>query len=181
MLRSKDVLILVVTLLCLAAFAAVLAWVVPAIDKRWGTKDVCPLRMIGMSMKAYAGDHDGKFPESFGVMLKEGYLTIPRTFVNRHSGSRVPDNFPGYDEVKDADLAMLHQVHDFGDYALARYVSNHSPADAIIVYERRVIYDGVRGCFFNDGHVEWISEDEFQRQIEAQETKLREGQKKEAE
>jgi len=175
MQRGNQVTILAVTLLCLAALAAVLAWVVPAIDKRWGTKDVCPLREIGISMKMYAGEHEGKFPESFGVMLKEGYLTTPKVFVNRHSGSRVPDDFPGCDEPKDADLAMLHQVHDFGDYALARYVSNHCSGDVIIVYERRVIYDRLRGCFFNDGHVEWISEDQFQEQIRKQEGELRQG------
>ena len=167
----------VIILFVIAVCVGVVVWMLPPVGRaigRWRGHKTCTLRGIGLALFQYAGDHDDKFPESFGVLLKEGYVTVPRVFVNPYSGSKVPADFPGYEHLKDADLATLNRVHDFGDYALARGVSHAEDWDAIVVYEKRVIYRGTRGCFFNDGHTQWIPEAEFQKRLKAQQAKMRE-------
>ena len=127
------------------------------IGRRWGPRP-CDLLHIAMAMNQYAADHDDRYPESFGLLFKEGYISTPKVFVNVHTGTRVPPDFPPppYDNVA---VEVLDRVHDFGDYALVRGVRGDDQAHFIIVHEKRDIYLGERGFVCNDGHRQWLPED----------------------
>lgn len=174
--RERYVLAGVFLLVVILAAAFIVVWpsMVRALHSRgWVGNKQCNAREIGLAMIMYASDHDGRYPESFGVLLKEGYLIAPRTFINDFSGSRVPTDFPEWRRLKQADLSVLNRVHQFGDYAMVKGLRHSDDPNSVLVYESRQIYKGLRGCFFNDGSLHWIPEEQFQKRMKAQEAKLR--------
>ncbi len=121
------------------------------------------IRQIGLAMFQYAGDHDDKFPDSFGVLLHDGYLTTPKVFLC--PSSRRVYNFPDkLLDFKNADVKDLDKaLEPFLSYVRVSGIDHTADAETIILYEK----DGAhtregRNCFFNDGHVEWVWEDRFQ-------------------
>ena len=99
-------------------------------------------------------------------MLKERYITTPKVFVHLMTANEVPEDFPT--DLENAHPAVLRQVHDWGDYAIAPGVTASSHADCILIYERKPIWPGERGCFFIDGRVQWLPEAEFQERMKKQ-------------
>jgi hypothetical protein len=139
---------------------------------------------IGLAMHQYAGDHAGQYPASFGVLMKEGYITTYRVFLCPSSKDRPAEGFPT-DSPSDfgkQDLAVLNTVEDWGSYVLVKGLKHEGRPDVIVVYDKAGHHKGEgRNCFFDDSHVQWLSETEFQEHMKVQEAKLREAPKKEVE
>jgi len=162
---ERKVIWVLVLVLVVGAIAVAGPPILSVMAKKYGGRS-CTLREIGLAMFQYANEHDQRCPADFGVLLGEHYLMTAVVFVHPLSGNRVPADFPT--DFANAHPAVLHQVHDWGDYALAPGVAPDSGADTIIIYERKAIYPGERGCYFNDGHVQWLPEAEFQERMRAQ-------------
>jgi hypothetical protein len=128
---------------------------------------------IGLMMTQYAEDHEGDYPPSLGVLLKEGYLTTVKVFLCPSSTDKLPGDFPK--DLKNADLAVLNQIEDFGSYAYVKGLRHENSAEMIILYDKPGHHrrEG-RNCLFDDGHVEWLAEAEFQKRMKEQEARLRE-------
>ena len=126
-------------------------------------------RQVGLALFQYAGDHDDAFPESLGALLKEGYLKNPKVFVCPSSARRaVARGFPEGDFTK-IDAAQLAKFDELGDYVLVKGISHADRPDWIILHEKDGAHHGEgRNCFYNDGHVQWLSEVEFQKAMAAQ-------------
>ena len=106
------------------------------------------IRQVGVAMLIYAEEHNGSYPESFGVLLKAGPFLSPRTFICPASGNKVPEDFP------------------------KKGLSHAGREDIIVLYEKPGHHRASgRNCFFDDGHVEWLSEAEFQAQMRRQRPK----------
>ena len=131
-------------------------------------------RQIMLSMIQYAGDHDDKFPESMGVLLKENYLNSPKVFFHPGRGN-VTKRLAGFPtDLTDAPLEELNKIEELSDYAIVKGVQHTDDADMIVVYEK----DGVnrqnrRICAFNDGHVQELPEPVFQQMLKDQQEKLK--------
>ena len=129
------------------------------------------VRQIGLAMIQYAGDHDDKFPESLGELLQMGYLTTPRVFICPSGKERIPPGFP--QDLKNADLAVLNQVEQFGSYVMVKGITHAAPADFIILHDKDGAHRGEgRNCFHNDGHTRWYSEAGFQQKMKEQREKM---------
>lgn len=130
------------------------------------------VRQIGLAMFQYAGDHDDAFPDSFAVLLKEGYLNSSKVFLAPNSGTRLPADFPAGD-FPNADLEKLKAIDAVSDYEMVKGITHADDAEFIVVYEKRSFYRGMRTCFFNDGHVQSMPERQFQRTMADQTAKMR--------
>ena len=129
------------------------------------------IRQVGVAMLIYAEEHNGSYPESFGVLLKAGPFLSPRTFICPASGNKVPEDFPK-EGLQDADLSVLIRVDAWSDYVIVKGLSHAGREDIIVLYEKPGHHRASgRNCFFDDGHVEWLSEAEFQAQMRRQRPK----------
>ena len=136
------------------------------------------IRQVGLAMLVHAQDHHDRYPETFGVLLKEGYLTSTKVFVCPSSGTKVPEDFPS-ENFKDVDLNVLDRVDEWSDYVMVHGVTPDSPRDFILLHEKRGSHNGEGGnCFFNDGVTQWLSEAEFREQMKAQQARMREMREK---
>jgi prepilin-type processing-associated H-X9-DG protein len=125
------------------------------------------IRQIGLAMIQYAGDNDDAFPKSLGELLKRGYITSARVFVCPSGPGQIPKDFP--QDFKAADLAELNKVEEFGSYVMVKGITHAADATAVILYEKDGAHGGEgRNCMFNDGHVEWMWEPEFQELLREQ-------------
>jgi hypothetical protein len=151
-------------------------------DENRGPQCYRNVQQIGYSLIGYAGVHDGMFPASLGVLMKEGYLTSWKPFICPSSKDRPPEGFPtdSQTDLKKQDLAVLNTVEDWGSYVYVKGLKYENRPDVIVLYEKAG-HHGERGrcCFFDDGHVQLLSETEFQDHMKAQETELREMSPKE--
>ena len=130
------------------------------------TASMARMRKLGVALIAYAHDHEGRFPDSWGELLKEVYLVYPAALVCPVSGNTVPDDFPK--DPKKAELAALKRADEFSDYVLIKGVSQTKAGDLILAHEKRPFVDEGRCCLFVDGHVEWLAEADFQKRIKTQ-------------
>ncbi|HUW59050.1 MAG TPA: hypothetical protein VMZ92_20605 [Planctomycetota bacterium] len=169
----------IVVIAVLLAVLAVFLWPV-RVNGPPGWQSVCMnnIRQIGFAMLLYAGEHDGRYPESLGVLLKEEPLLSPKTFICRASGNKVPVDFP---KVRPAnpDLSMLDGVDAWSDYVMVKGINHAGRKDVIVLYEKPGRHKGDgRHCFFDDGHVERLSEADFQERMKTQEARMPEMREK---
>ncbi|HUV38482.1 MAG TPA: hypothetical protein VMY39_02665, partial [Planctomycetota bacterium] len=56
------------------------------------------------------------------------------------------------------------------DYVIVKGVRADSPGHWILLHDKSAENHKGQGrhCFFNDGHVQWLTEDDFQRRMKAQ-------------
>jgi len=135
-------------------------------------------RLIGVAMMRYAEEHDNQYPDDFAVLLRQGYLTTLNVFVCPSRRKGIPREFW---EAEPKTIAA-EELQKGNCYELVPGATPAWPYDTIILHDKEGNHRGAgRNCFFNDGHVEWLSEAEFQRRMRAQEAKLREMRKKEVE
>jgi len=131
------------------------------------------IRQIGLAMIMYAQDHEGAYPSSFGVLLKGGYLPTPRLLICPASEDCIPEDFP--EDFKSADLHVLDSVEQWGSYVMVKGLTHEGRKDVIILHDKPGNHGGEgRNCYFDDGHVRWLPEAEFQRHMKVQQVKLRE-------
>ena len=136
------------------------------------------IRQIGLAMFQYAGDHDGRFPDSFGALLKEGYLTTAKVFICPSSGNKVPEDFPS-ESFEEADLSVLNRVDEWTDYVMVRGITHADPALFIVIHEKWGSHEGEgTNCFFNDGHVKWYPREAFEKLLSEQQAKIRQMRQK---
>jgi len=125
------------------------------------------IRQIGIATLQYAHDHDGRNPDSFGVLLKEGYLTTDSVFICPSGSRELPWTFPT--DFKAARLEDLNTVGDWGDYVLVKGLDKRRDSELILIYEKDGAHQGEgRNVFFADGHVQWHSEERFREMMAKQ-------------
>jgi len=147
------------------------------------------IRMLGLSLIQYAVDHEGRLPDSFGDLLKQGYLTTTRCFICPSSSAKVPADFPW--DYKSADVKVLSTADNWSSYAIVKGVTLEGKLKLVILYEKTPahLYREVRHlasswwgrrfgkfpddtpgrfCAFSDGHVEWLPEAKFQERMKKQ-------------
>ena len=175
-------------------FAAILAaaFIIPALSRAKETGPGPPrgrclmnVRQIGHTMIQYAIDHDGEYPPSLGVLMKDGYLTTWKLFICPSSEDRIPEEFSydapyASDRARTLDLDALNRVEEFGSYVMVKGLKHVGREDIIVVYEKAGNHrEAGRNCFFDDGHAKWLPEDEFQEHMKAQKAKFRDMDRKE--
>jgi prepilin-type processing-associated H-X9-DG protein len=88
------------------------------------------LKQIGVASFVYAADHDGQFPTSFEVLMKEAEMS-PKSFEN----PRKPDGFAG------------------PDYILVQGLTRKASAEMVLAYENpEFIRDDQINVLYADGH-----------------------------
>lgn len=129
------------------------------------------LRQIGTAIRLYAVDHSGQRPDSLARLLKTGHLTGTKVLVCPASNTQIPEDFPT--DFEAADLADLEPIDDIADYVIVPDLADNAPNDFIMAYERHQHGDaGARYVCFCDGHVKWLSEEKFQRRMDAQRRRM---------
>ena len=154
------------TVIVAAYIALIIAVVVVSDCLNWGNYSwrmacLTNIRHVGMACRQYADDHEGRYPASFGALLKEGYLTTTTVFFCPSILTEPPADFPA--DFKAAPLDALNRIDEASDYVLLHGVDGHTDNDVIVVYERDGAHEGEgRSVFFADGHVRWQNEPKFQ-------------------
>ena len=129
------------------------------------------VRNIGQSMFMYAGDHDDAFPKSFGVLLNDGYITTTKVFICP-SGRGAIRPFP-IEDFKAAKVADIdRELEPICSYVMVPGITHAADADALVLYEKDNHGGAGRNCFFNDGHVKWYPEWQFQELLAEQKKRL---------
>lgn len=139
---------------------------------RWNVKT------IGEAVLRYETEHENRLPDSLGILLKEGYVEEMRTFF---CPSKAEWQTLSRQQFDPADASVLKRVDADSDYAIVKRHSPAAPPDAIIVYEKACNHAAGRSCFFKDGTTSWLSEEDFQERIKAQEAQIRERTRKDVE
>jgi len=138
------------------------------------------VHQIGLAMVEYADAHEGNYPPSLGTLMQEGYLTTQKVFFCPSSGHRMPPDFPV--DLKKADLPVLNQIEKFGSYEMVKGLRHENRSNVIVLYDKPDNHGSAgRNCFFDDGHVRWFEEVDFEKQIKQQKAALREVQQKKGE
>ncbi len=106
-------------------------------------KSVCRsnLQRIGLAFHVYLSDHAQEFPDSLDDLVK--YLEGREALICPASGQE------GYVYEKPA----------------IPFAKTAVPAYVIIVYDKARNHEGGRNVLFLDGHVQWLTEEEFQSQL----------------
>lgn len=130
------------------------------------------VRFLGLSAVQYADDHEGKYPQSLGVLMHEGYITTTEFFICWSGHDRWPADFPW--DFKNSEVKALDQVEEFGSYVYVKGLRHEKRPDVMIFYDKPGHHQGQgRNCFFDDGAAKWLPEAEFQKRIIEQEANLR--------
>ena len=115
-------------------------------------------RQIGLAMLQYSSEHDGEFPKTFGLLVKEGYLTTFKVFVCPSSGHSIPADFPkpDGDNLSTLGLGVLNRIDEWSDYVIVQGVTSDSPANFILIHDKWGSHNGEgSNIWFIDGHVKW--------------------------
>ena len=143
---------------------------------RFRTSCMNNMRQLGLGLIGYALDHDGKYPESPGVLLQNRYSPGTGQFLCRSTGHTIPADFAreADNHLKSLPLDFLNRIEEFSDYCLVKGLRHTGDGDLVVLYEKPGAHKGVgRNVFFDDGHLKWYPEAEFERLMKAQEEKLR--------
>ena len=153
MLTGQGVAIagIVVSAVVLVLLPIQAAMLLPALSRarEQARRAVCMsnLKQVGLGCHMWALDHDDQFPPS----LKDphpDYVSL-NVFVCPSTE----------DEVTGAE-----EIDEKGSYIYVSGLNADSPADAVLLYDRKENHNGEgRNVLFVDGHVEWMSEEEFRK------------------
>lgn len=115
------------------------------------------LRRLGVELVLYAGEHEGKFPDS----LEE----LRRVLLAREPGGKLPGDgrwfrCPG--RPLSAEIG----------YEYVSGLGLDSPPQTIVCYDRKGNHRGGRNVLFVNGQVRWLREDVFQQVMKVQAERL---------
>jgi prepilin-type processing-associated H-X9-DG protein len=121
------------------------------------------MHQIWLGIILYQNDHQQKYPDDLGVLVKAENLT-GQVFICPSGSTRLPDNFA---TLTPDDQAKW--VNDNSDYVYLGKGQTNPDATRIILYEK----DGAHGgdgmnLLFGDGHVEWFKTDAATKMISDQ-------------
>jgi len=132
------------------------------------------IRHIGLMMHQYATEHDGKLPKTFGLLVKEGYITTLRVFVCPSSGHSIPADFPDDDNLSTLDLSVLDRIDEWSDYVIVQGVTPDSPPDFILLHEKWGSHNGEgSNIWFMDAHLKWHTREDLDRMLAEQYERMR--------
>jgi len=139
----------------------------------WGNRSpasVClnNARTIGLACIGFAQEHDGRLPESFGMLLKEGYLNSTQTFFCPSTFNRLPADFPA--DYRAASLEALRGIDEASDYVLVKGGGPGESNERVLLYEKDPGHgsENWHNIVFSDGHVKLVKGLEF-RELMAKE------------
>ena len=159
----------VAILLCGGLLAGIL-WPALGRAREIANRSVSGANLSGLyrAMFTYAVGADDQFPDHVGKLILDGSVT-PKTFLSpSHSGGEPGPDYAGeapprrYYRFGDYFFVYegLHQLADPDDTTRITGEAD-APPDAIIAFS--LAHDGEgRNVLFGDGHVEWVSPDDFQ-------------------
>lgn len=118
------------------------------------------VRQVGLACLQYFHDHGDRSPESFGALLKEGYLNSAKVFFCPSKFSRLPGDFPA--DYQSAPPGALRVIDEASDYVLVKGVRPGEPDGRILIYEKDAVHGKkARVVFFADGHIKLVEEAAF--------------------
>ena len=137
------------------------------------------VKYIGEAMIQYAKNHDMRYPESAGVLLKEGHVSVGGFFCpSSGDRRRCPKDLLERlldGDVQSEELGVLNQVEELGSYVLVKGKKHVGKGEIIIVYDKArnhandwIELDVGRNCCFDNGDTKWLTEEEFQKRIKEQ-------------
>ena len=116
------------------------------------------LKELCLGQLVYSTGHNGKFADNLSDLYPE-YLRGFQVF--QHPSSQTERI------TKEEDIDRL------ADYEIVKGINESDPHDYILVYEKNQFSEGGRNVGFLDGHVEWMSEQEFQKKLKEQIEQMR--------
>jgi prepilin-type processing-associated H-X9-DG protein len=128
-------------------------------------------RQIGQALLLYANDHQGKYPDEMGTLVKAEEIT-PEVFLCPTRESSLPPEV--HTMTPDQQVAWVNANADY--VYLGKGQTFTSPADRIILYEKPGAHSGDgMNILYGDGHVEFQRAADANRQIDRQERRGEQG------
>ena len=102
-------------------------------------------------------------------MIKAGHIGSPMVLVAPSSTDRVRPDYP--QDMRNATLEQLKLAPENCSYVLVTGIDPRAPNPdkTILVYEKKPFARGGRYVGFVDGHVEFMSEENFRKRLAEQE------------
>jgi len=174
-----------VAVLVIAGFVALILFMNPPPAQEAPRRTACMnnVRQIGLAIDQYAGEHDGKYPDSFEILLKKAHLTTTKVLICPSTHDRVPgETYP--EDLREASLEELKLADHNCSYTMIGGLKQEDLSDDFILIHDKSAdnHDGEgRNCWLVKCEVKWLTEDEFQGRMRAQEARLRELRKQDSE
>ncbi len=122
--------------------------------------------ILDVVLRQYAADHDGRFPDSLGALLKEPYLSTAKVFFCPAQWSVVPEGLPK--DWKDAGPDAFKVLEDASDYVLVKGLRRDDPGDPaerVLLYEKPPGHGAGCAVIFVDGRGRIVSEAKLRQML----------------
>ena len=122
-------------------------------------RSMANMKQLCLGMKIYALDHDEVFARKVSDLYPD-YLSSLDAF--RHPST---ENDP---------ITKKEDIDRLTDYAIFPGLTEASPSDFILIYEKEPFSRGGRNAGYVDGHARWMTEEAFQSTMEEQNNRIEE-------
>ena len=120
------------------------------------------IKQLCLGMKIYAMDHEEAFADKLSDLYPEYVSSLD---VFRHPST------------KDGPITKKEDIDEFTDYAIFPGLSEASPSDFILIYEKERFFRGGRNVGHVDGSARWLTEEAFQNRMEEQKNRIEKKEK----